>query len=554
MVDNSAPPPQSKAANWINVTTIGDLLDQRAEGSSRDALVMPDVRLTYPQLSAASDGVAAALLEFGIGPGDKVGVLMPNSHIHVEALFAIAKLGAISVPINARLKAEELRYIIVHSDLDLLLVASDPAGNDATAMLNTIFPDLPQSDPRALALPGAPRLRNIVNFSHDAPGFITRDEFDAASVAKSADGVKVLQQRVRIRDVALLMYTSGTTSNPKGCLLTHEALVRQGRAVALTRFLLTEDDVMWNPLPMFHCGGIVPMLGVVSVGATFCHPGFFEATKSLKMIADERCTVLYPAFETIWRGVQDHPSFDEYDLSAVRLVLNVATPRVLAEFQARMPEAKQVSSYGSTEGATNLTVSHPDDPYDARINTLGRPVDGMEVKIVDPETGAELPAGVMGELCFRGYAQFEGYYKEEALTAENVDPQGWFHSGDRAMIDADGNVVYGGRFKDMLKVGGENVAAVEVEDYLVQHPAVSIVQVVAAPDSRYVEVPAAFIQLIDGAQLTGDEVIEFCRGKLASYKVPRHVRFVTDWPMSGTKIKKIDLRARIADELSKTTA
>jgi fatty-acyl-CoA synthase len=540
---------------WINVTTIGDLLDQRADaGTRRNALVMPDVRLTYSQLSAASDRLAAGLLEFGIGRGDKVGILMPNSHVYVEALFAIAKLGAIAVPINARLKAEELRYVIVHSEIDMLLVASDAVGTNTTAILNTIFPDLPQGHPWALSLFGAPRLRNIVNFSHDAAGFVTRDAFDAASVATTTDAVKTLQQRVRIRDIALLMYTSGTTSNPKGCLLTHEALVRQGHAVAQTRFLLTENDVMWNPLPMFHCGGIVPLLGVISAGATFCHAGHFEPTKALKMIADEGCTVLYPAFETIWREVLDHPKFGEHDLSAVRLILNVATPRVLAEFEARMPEAKQVSSYGSTECATNLTVAHPDDPYDARINTVGKPVDGMEVKIVDPETGAELPVGVMGELCFRGYAQFEAYYKEEALTAENVDPQGWFHSGDRAMLDAEGNVVYGGRFKDMLKVGGENVAAVEVEDYLVQHPAVSVVQVVAAPDSRYVEVPAAFIQLVDGAQLTEDELIEFCRGKLASYKVPRHVRFVTDWPMSGTKIKKIDLRARIADELSKTTA
>ena len=534
---------------WINVTTIGDLLDERAESSCRDALVMPDVRLAYSQLSAASDRFAVGLLEFGIGRRDKVGILMPNSHVYVEALFAVAKLGAVAVPINARLKADELRYVIVHSDIDVLLVASDAAGTDMTAMLNTIFPDLRQSHPRALSLFGAPQLRNIINFSHDAPGFVMRHEFDAASVATTADAVKVLQQRVRTRDIALLMYTSGTTSTPKGCLLTHEAVVRQASAVARSRLLLTADDTMWNPLPMFHCGGIVPMLGVVSVGATFCHTGHFEPATALKMIADERCTVLYPAFETIWREVLNHPGFSEYDLSAVRLVLNVATPRVLAEFEARMPWARQISSYGSTEGATNLTVSHPDDPYDVRINTVGKPVNGMEVKIVHPETGTESSDGEMGELCFRGYAQFEGYYKEDVLTAQSIDAQGWFHSGDRAMIDANGNVVYAGRFKDMLKVGGENVAAVEVEDYLAQHPAVSVVQVVAAPDSRYIEVPAAFIQLIRGTRLSEHEVIEFCRGKLASYKVPRYVRFVDDWPMSGTKIKKTELRERIAEEI-----
>jgi fatty-acyl-CoA synthase len=345
------------------------------------------------------------------------------------------------------------------------------------------------------------------------------------------------------------MYTSGTTSTPKGCLLTHEALVRQAHAVAKTRLLLTEEDAMWNPLPMFHCGGIVPMLGVISVGATYCHTGHFEPGKALKMIAEHRCTVLYPAFETIWRDVLDHPKFDQYDMSAVRLVLNVATPRVLAEFEARMPWAKQVSSYGSTECATNLTVSHPDDPYDVRMNTVGKPVVGMEIRIVDPESGTESAVGEMGELCFRGYSQFEGYYKEDVLTTENIDAQGWFHTGDRAMMASEGNIVYGGRFKDMLKVGGENVAAAEVEDFIVQHPAVSFVQVVAAPDRRYVEVPAAFIQLVDGARLTENEVVEFCRGKLASYKVPRYVRFVDDWPMSGTKIKKTELRARICDEI-----
>ena len=383
---------------WINVTTVGDLLDQRAERSSREALVMPGIRMTYPQLSRASDVVAAGLMQLGIGHGDKVGILMPNCASYIETLFGAAKIGAIAVPINARLKAHELRHIITHADLKVLLVATDPAGSDHTEALNVAFPDLRGQRADTLKLTAAPELQTIVNMTHAAPGCLDRAEFEARAAAIDVAQVKVLQQRVRIRDVALLIYTSGTTSTPKGCLLTHEAVVRQGAAVAQTRLLLNEGDVMWNPLPLFHCGGIVPLLGVFSVGAKYCHTGHFEAGQALEMIVGERCTVLYPAFEAIWRAVLDHPKFADYDLSAVRVVMNVATPRLLAEFEARMPWARQISSYGSTECATNLTIARPDEAYDVRIATVGTPVAGMEIKIVDPSTGAELPVGRMGEL------------------------------------------------------------------------------------------------------------------------------------------------------------
>jgi len=535
---------------WINVTTVGDLLDQRAERSHREALVMPEARMTYPHLSHASDVVAAGLMQLGIGHGDKVGILMPNCASYIETLFGAAKLGAITVPINARLKAPELRHIITHADIKALLVATDPAGADHTATLNAAFPDLHRQRAGALNLTAAPQLRTIVNLTRAASGCLDRSQFEARAATTDVARVKALQQRVRIRDVALLMYTSGTTSTPKGCLLTHEAVVRQAAAVAQTRLLLNEEDVMWNPLPLFHCGGIVPLLGVISVGAKYCHTGHFEAGHALEMIDGERCTVLYPAFEAIWRAVLDHPKFADYDLSTVRVVMNVATPRLLAEFEARMPWARQISSYGSTECATNLTIPRPDEPYDVRIATVGTPVAGMEIKIVDPSTGAELPVGRMGELCFRGYSQFEGYYKDPEHSAQSIDTQGWFHTGDRARIREDGCVEYGGRLKDMLKVGGENVAAAEIEDFLAQLPGVAVAQVVAAPDPRYQEVPAAFIECVPGTVLSESGVIESCRGQIASYKVPRYVRFVDDWPMSGTKIKKSELLARLAAELA----
>ena len=272
------------------------------------------------------------------------------------------------------------------------------------------------------------------------------------------------------------MYTSGTTAQPKGCLLTHESITRQARTVALTRFSLTAEDRFWDPLPLFHCGGIVPMFGCLWAGARYCHAGHFDPESSLQMLEQERVTVAYPAFETIWFGVLNHPRFEQTDLRSIRLIQNITVPERLADFEARMPWAKQVTSYGSTESATNLTFPVPDDPYEVRIRTLGSPMPGMEIKIADPETGERLGSGVVGELCFRGYSLFEGYYKDPELTAAVIDDEGYFHTGDLASTTPEGNLVFGGRLKDMLKVGGENVSAVEVEAFLATHPAIDIAQ------------------------------------------------------------------------------
>jgi fatty-acyl-CoA synthase len=534
----------------ISVTTVGDLLDGRAAVSDRTALVFPDVRVSYPELAELTDRYARALLSLGVRAGDKVAILMPNRLEFVAGLIATAKLGAVCVPINGRFKAHELGYVLSHADVKLLLTAAGPdASTDYPAMLAEVFPGLAEQDPRALSLPEAPLLRQIVDFGGAPAGLLTRGDFEAAMQESSVAQVKELQQRVLVRGTVLLMYTSGTTARPKGCLLSHEAIVRHAANVARTRFLITESDVFWDPLPLFHCGGIVPMLGCFSMGATYCHAGHFDPDVALRMLEEERVTVAYPAFETIWLGVLNHPRFAEADLSSIKLIQNIATPEKLAQFEARMPWAVQVTSYGSTECATNLTLPLPDDPYDVRINTLGTPLEGVEVKVVDPETRIERAVGEVGELSFRGYSRFDGYYKDPELTAASIDEDGWFYTGDLASLDAGGRLIYAGRLKDMLKVGGENVSALELEDYLAGHPAVDIVQVVAAPDARYSEVAAAFVQLRPGESATEDELIAFCLGKIASFKVPRYVRFVGEWPMSGTKIQKYVLRATIADEL-----
>lgn len=525
---------------WTNVTTVGDLVDQQAERTDRIALVLSEERLSYPELSRRSDQVAASLAALGVVAGDRVGILMPNSVDYVLAMLGSAKLGAIVVPINGRFKAHEASYVLGHAETKVLMTAADAESTDYPGIVSEIV-ELEGE------LPGT----TVVDLSADARhGFLGAEEFAALAAEVSLEEVKRRQARVRVRDIALLMYTSGTTAKPKGCLLTHEAVVRQGEKVARTRFHLTEEDALWDPLPMFHCGGIVPMLGVFSVGAKLCHPGYFEPGPSLEVIKRERCTVLYPAFEAIWIPLVTHPDFVEEELRHVRLVQNIATPERMEAYEKQMPWASHVTSYGSTESATNLTMGLHDDSPELRLRTLGPPVDGMEVKIVDPETGEEVPPGVMGELCFRGYSCFEGYYRDPELTATVFDADGFFRSGDRASMDATGHLRYGGRLKDMIKVGGENVAAIEIEDYLNTHPAVRIAQVVGVPDARYDEVAAAFIELHPGADLTEQALIDFCLSRIATYKVPRYVRFVTEWPMSGTKVKKFELRADLLRELA----
>jgi fatty-acyl-CoA synthase len=537
---------------WIEASTIGDLVDRTAAGSTGDAVVFPDARVAYPQLTERSDRLARSLRGLGVGPGEKVGILMPNCLDFVLALIATAKLGAVSVPINGRFKATELDHVVSHADIRVLLTSAGAAGTgtDYPALIDETFPAIARQDGGSLDVPAAPALRQVVDLGAERPGFLTRAQLDRAGEAVELAEIKRMQERVRVRDVAVLMYTSGTTAKPKGCLLSHEALVRHAFNLARSRFFLGPDDAFWDPLPLFHIGGLTPMLACFSAGSAYVHPGHFVPDVGLRMLEEERVTVAYPAFEMIWLAIVEHPRYEQADLSAIRLVMALGTPERLLQLQRRMPWAKQISSFGATESSSHVTLALPDDDEDARMKTLGTPLPGIEVKIIDPETGAERAADEVGELLYRGYQRFEGYYKDPEQTAKAIDAEGWFHSGDLASVDAAGRLAYHGRLKDMLKVGGENVSALEVEDYLTRHEAVSIVQVVGAPDSRYDEVPAAFVQLKSGAACEEQELIEFCVGKIATFKVPRYVRFVEEWPMSGTKIQKFVLRDRIAAELA----
>ena len=540
----------------IQVTTIGDLLLTAADRYPDTlALVLPERQLTYAQLAKRSLRRARSLQAMGIKPGDHVGILMHTCTEFVELFFAAAFCGAVIVPINARYKASELAYVLENGDL-VTVVTTDAVADsvDFVERLTAALPDLPKNkQTRALQVARAPKLRNLVLLGKSrAPGFVTEQEFIEAGESVSVRQVHETRLRVRVRDRALMLYTSGTTANPKGCLITHEAMVRNSIALGRHRYLLTHDDGMWSPLPMFHIAAVLPMLAIFDVGGTYLTMGYFDAGVALKLIEKYKATALYPAFVTIMQGLIYHPSFPKVDFTRVRLVNSnfaVQPPGVAEPIMKAMSNALQVGSFGMTEAAGTVCTGAWDEPEKQRITRLGRPLPGLQLRIINPENGADVATGQRGEVLVHGYSLFECYFKDPEKTALAIDSDGWFHTGDIGSLDENGAVMFHGRFKDMLKVGGENVAAAEIESLLGRHPAVKLAQVVGVPDAKYVEVPAAFVELKPAQQASAQELIDFCRKEIAGFKVPRYVRFVAEWPMSSSKIQKFKLRVELLKEL-----
>jgi fatty-acyl-CoA synthase len=501
--------------------TFPALIDCAAERCPPDVgLVLPEERAGYRDFAARSVELACRLRGAGVVRGDRVGLLFNSSVDSYALLVGAMRLGAMPVPINVRFRSRELEYVIAKAGMRL--VVCEPRFADG------------------LLEPGVAGSARIVSSPDD-------EEFVAAGSAVDAGEIAESLAALGPEDDALMLFTSGTTAHPKGCVHRHLALVAEGELFA-ERIGLGPGDRFWTPLPFFHVGGL-DVLSAAAAGecANYQMPQF-EAAVALDQLADG-VTVAFPAFETIWLAVLGHERFAETDLTGLRLVINVAVPASLRSMQERFPSATQISCFGSTETTGFACLGVPEDSLEARTTTSGKPLRGIEVRVVDPETGAELPPGEQGELVVRGPTRFLRYHDDPDSTAATVDSNGWYHSGDLGRRDFEGRISFAGRLKDVLKVGGENVSAAEVEGLLVEHPAVEIVQVVGARDAQYTEVPAAFVQLRSGASATAEELIDFCRGKVATFKVPRYVRFVEEWPMSGTKIQKFRLREQLAAEL-----
>jgi acyl-CoA synthetase (AMP-forming)/AMP-acid ligase II len=481
--------------------TVGAIL-VRAATSSPDALalVVPPDRLSYRQLHERALVTARGLAASGVAAGDRVGLLMPNGTEFVESLFAVALLGAVAVPVNPRLQPPEIAYVTEHAGTRLVLSAD-----------------------------GHPGL---------------------ADAAGAVEGSAVLAagERVRPSDDALLLYTSGTTSKPKGVRLSHRAVVGTGTA----RFAQRADagpPVVWTPCPFFHVGALVPLIGCIALGIPFVTQRQFDAGEALRLWEQERVTTALPLFPAFTDAILDDPSFAATDRARLQQVLSTGRPDQVERAQRALAPARLVSAYGMTELCGVAASSPLDESDDDRRTWDGRPFAGIELRIVDPVSRRPLPPGALGEIAARGLCRLTAYHRDPEATAAAIDADGWFHTGDLGIADATGRVAFQGRGRDILKVGGENVSPLEVEAHLSSHPAVAHVEVVGAPHPRLDECVAAFVELSPGAAVTEAELIDHCRGSIAHFKVPRHVRFVDPgaWPLSATKVSKAALRDRIGE-------
>ncbi|WP_292933772.1 AMP-binding protein [Novosphingobium sp. PASSN1] len=543
-------PPSATTA----ILTMGGMIRASAHTfAAREALVFPDRRITYAGLDAAARRWAAALIALGVQPGQHVGLFMPTCPEFIEAFYGITMAGAVAVPINARYQSHELAYLTRDADLVVLVTAGQVAeGLDYRDRVRAALPSLAGAGAaRGLSLDEAPMLHTIISL--DAGGAEGMLPVDAA-LALGADVADAAIDRriddVDAEDVAMILYTSGTTANPKGALISHRAQVGNSRNLG-KRYLCTADDKVWSPLPIFHIAGILPMTMILDLGGVYMTVPHFEAGQALAMLGAEGATIAYPSFVTIMQDLINHPTFQTTDLAKLRVMNSnfaVQPAWIKDAVVAAMPHTIQVGTYGLTEAAGTVSTSRLDDSFEVRTGRCGFPLEDWEMRIVDPETGQDCGAGERGEIVLRGPHMLKGYYNAPEKTAEAIR-DGWFFTGDVGSVDAGGNVMFHGRTKDMLKVGGENVAAAEIESMLQTHPAVKLAQVVGIPDDRYVEVAAAFVELADGAEATEAELIAHCKGKLAGFKIPRHVRVVSEWPMSTSKIQKFKLRGGLIEEL-----
>jgi len=545
--------------NDAPIYTLGAMLRARAaERGDADALVFPSERRSHAGLNAAARDWAKALIAMGVEPGQNVGILLTTRPEFVEVMFGIAMAGAVAVPVNARYQAGELSFLIRDADIRLLVTTGRVADSlDFGERLLAALPSLASAtDSRALELAEAPLLRGIICLDTPcAPYLLARDTALALGrdIADSAVDARI--DMVDPKTTGLVLYTSGTTANPKGAMISHRAIVGNSRNLGV-RYRVSWQDKVWSPLPIFHIAGILPMTMVLDAGGAYLTIPHFEAGVALEMLGREGATVAYPSFVTIMQDLITHPNFATTDLSRLRLMNSnfAVQPSWIKDAVGKaMPYTVQVGTYGLTEGAGTITTSNIDDPFELRTGRLGVPLDEWEVRIVNIDSGCECALGERGEIVARGPNMLLGYYNSPGKTAEALR-DGWFHSGDIGSFDESGHIMFHGRTKDMLKVGGENVAAAEIEAMLQSHPAVKLAQVVGIPDERYVEIPAAFVELVEGGAVSEADLVAHCKGKLANFKTPRHVRIVAEWPMSTSKIQKYRLRDTLIRELEGTMA
>jgi fatty-acyl-CoA synthase len=532
--------------------TLAELLISTAESvPDQDFAIFPEISVGYRALYLQAHSLAKGLIALGLRPRGHVAILMPNCCDFLVAHFAVQLAGGISILLNARSKQQELSYAVPHSDAEFLLTtdAIDDHVNFAQ-LLAEVYPDLGRAESsRDLRLTAAPRLRHIVLFGTKLWKAAT-PVTALAEAGRAVDDESLTASRAgqNAEDTAVMIYTSGTTASPKACELTHAGLQRSW-AIYARAVNLSKREKVWDPMPFFHSGGIGLMTGIMACGATILSSAHFDAEVIVDLVLRHRVEHLYPGFHLLAVPLLQCDRYNSEAFDFVRTMVVIGPLGTTSRIQSMLPpHAKVMNLFGMSEGSGLITLTPPDSPEERRLTTSGRTSPGIEVRIVSAETGEVLPPESRGEIQFRGGGAFRAYYKDARATRETILPEGWIRTGDLGKFDAEGWLYYLGRLKDVLKVGGENVATAEIESFLSSHPDVKFVQVIGKPDTRLGEVPVAFVERNPGATLSGQALVDYCAGKIARYKIPHDVIFVTEWPMSSTKIQKFKLRELLPRE------
>lgn len=537
--------------------TIGEAFDQAVEKwGDKEAIVVrhQDIRWSYWQLGEAIDAFAAGLLALDLQPGDRVGIWSPNNIEWLITQFATAKAGLILVNINPAYRKAELSYTLTKVGCKALILASEFKSSNYIGMLNDIAAGIKVSGSGPLNLAELPDLKSLIVISDEpVAGMILFNDIAAMAPADSAEQLARRALASQPDDAINIQFTSGTTGVPKGATLTHFNILNNGYFSG-EAMALGSQDCLCIPVPLYHCFGMVlGVLACVTHGATMVFPSeAFEPGAVLEALSEEHCTALH-GVPTMFIAVLEHPDFKSFDLGNLRTGIMAGAPcpiEIMRKVISEMNMGEITIAYGMTETSPVSFQSATDDPLEKRVSTVGRIHPHVQVKVID-ESGSTVPRGTSGELCTRGYSVMLGYWGDNEQTEESIDPAGWLHTGDLAVIDDEGYCDIVGRVKDMIIRGGENVYPREIEEYLFQHPKIQEVAVFGIPDERFGEVVVAWIKLRVGESLDAERIREYCNQQIAYYKVPKHIVIVDEFPMTVTgKIQKFIMREKTIEGLA----
>ncbi|MER2078318.1 MAG: AMP-binding protein [Psychrobacillus psychrotolerans] len=540
----------------LNEKTVGEIVKEAARKfPDTEAYVYPEhgIRKTYKEFDKETDELAKAFIGMGIQKGEHVAIWSDNKREWLLSQFATGKMGAVLVTVNTNYQEKELEYLLQQSDATTLILCESFKGTSYLDIVRAICPEIIHSEKGNILSEKFPHFKRVIVMTdNEYKGMYSWAELLSHADKVSDDTLENALKSLHNQEVINIQYTSGTTGFPKGVMLSHKNVVNNGQLVG-DYIYLTEKDRLCIPVPFFHCFGcVMGTIASVTHGTTMVIIEQFNPVKVLQIVQDEKCTALH-GVPTMFIAELNHPDFKQFKLSTLRTGImagSICPIEVMKKVITDMGASEITIAYGQTESSPVITQTKTDDPIEKRVSSVGKPHPAVEVKIIDPLTGEDTPTGVPGVLCTRGYLVMKGYYKNEQATRSAIDPNGWLHTGDIAVVDEEGYIDITGRIKDMVIRGGENIYPKEVEEFLYQHPKVQDVQVVGVPDPKYGEELMAWVILKSGEHITSDELKEYCKGKISYHKIPKYIEFIESYPMTASgKIQKFLLR-----EMSKEKA